>query len=103
MNSPEKEENKEYTDPENSKKEQEQKTEKNDDELFPIKGYVILNLIFYAFCFFQVLIVHKAGGESEGLFFFFLTIALGFTIVSIFDCLYDRFRYRKKHSRNDSS
>ncbi len=79
-----------------------QDDEPEDNELFPIKGYIILNLIFYAFCFFQVLIVHKAGGESEGLFFFFLTIALGFSVVSIFDALYDRYRYRKKHSGNDN-
>lgn len=82
---------------------QESGEEKKDEtELFPIKGYIILNLIFYVFCFFQVLIVHKAGGESEGLFFFFLTIALGFTVVSIFDCLYDRYKYRKNQAGDES-
>ncbi len=68
----------------------EDKEKKENSELFPLKGYIILNIIFYLFCALQLFIVKKAGGETEGLFFFFGVIAIGFTIVSIFDYLYDR-------------
>lgn len=69
--------------------------DQEDIKLFPLKGYFILNIVFYMFCLIHVFIVHKAGGQTRELIFFFSTIAAGFSIVSVFDFVYDRYALKK--------
>ncbi len=57
---------------------------------FPFKGYVIINLIFWAYCLIQFLVVKWLIGDITGLIFFFVVLAVGFTLVSIYDGLYER-------------
>lgn len=58
---------------------------------FTFKGYVIINLIFWAYCLIQFFVVKWLIGDMTGLIFFFVVLAVGFTVVSIYDCLYERF------------
>lgn len=57
---------------------------------FSFTGYVIINLIFWAYCLIQFLVVKWLIGDMTGLIFFFVVLAVGFTLVSIYDGLYDR-------------
>lgn len=57
---------------------------------FPLKGYVIINLIFWAYCLIQFLVVKWLIGDMTGLIFFFVVLAVGFTLVSMYDALYDQ-------------
>jgi hypothetical protein len=59
-------------------------------ERFPFSGYVIINLIFWAYCLIQFLVVKWLIGDITGLIFFFVVLAVGFTLISIYDALYDR-------------
>jgi len=58
---------------------------------FTFKGYVIINLIFWAYCLIQFFLVKWLIGDITGLIFFFVILAVGFTLVSIYACLYERF------------
>lgn len=62
--------------------------------LFPLKGYVILNLIFWAYCIVQMAALRWLFKDSIGLYFFFTVLGAGFTIVSVFDYIYDRIAAR---------
>ena len=70
----------------------------DDDEerepLFPIKGYIFLNLFFWAFCAGEVLLIKWWLKDIRGVVFFFSLLAVGFTVVSIYDCIYDRLTAR---------
>jgi hypothetical protein len=61
-----------------------------ESRLCSIKEYILLNVIFDAFCLLQLLLVRLFLGESRGLYFFFALLMIGFLFVSIFDYLYDR-------------
>ena len=65
-------------------------SEEPGEPLFPIQGYIWLNLFFWAFCAFEVLLVRWWFKDVRGVIFFFGLLAIGFTVVSIYDCLYDR-------------
>ncbi len=58
---------------------------------FTFKGYVIINLIFWAYCLLQFFVVKWLIRDMTGLIFFFVVLAVGFTLVSIYDGLYERF------------
>jgi len=73
-----------------------------EESLFPVRGYVWLNLIFWAFCAVEVLIVRLWLKDIQGVVFFFGLLAAGFTIVSIYDCLYDRIAARRAAERGES-
>ena len=60
-------------------------------ELFSIKQYLVMNLVFDAFCILQLIIVKIVIRETRGLYFFFGLLMLGFLVVSIFDYVYDRY------------
>lgn len=68
------------------------------DSLFPFKGYLVLNLIFWGFCILQVIVLRFLIGDVIGIMFFFLVLGAGFTIVSVFDFAYDRIAM--KHAVN---
>ena len=55
-----------------------------------LKGYVILNVLFDAFCVFQLLFIRFTLHETRGLYFFFGLLMIGFLVVSIYDYVYDR-------------
>ena len=61
-----------------------------EQQLFPIRGYVWLNVLFWAFCAVEILIIYLWLKDIRGVFFFFALLAVGFTLVSVYDCLYDR-------------
>ena len=61
------------------------------DPLFPLKGYFILNAVFWAYCVIQLLVVTWLFRDIVGLVFFFAVLGIGFTLVSFYDYLYDRF------------
>jgi hypothetical protein len=60
------------------------------EQPFPLYGYVVLNLMFWAFCGIEILLVKWWLNDIKGVFFFFVLLALGFTAVSVYDFLYDR-------------
>ena len=63
---------------------------------FGIKDYAVINLIFWAFCIALYFVVWLLTGENTGLTFLFGVLAIGFTLMSIFDGLYDHFTKGKK-------
>ena len=58
---------------------------------FPVRQYVLINLVFYIFCIVQLLPVQFVLRETRGLYFFFGLLMFGFLVVSVFDFLYDRY------------
>ncbi|MCX7765646.1 MAG: hypothetical protein N2246_02940 [Candidatus Sumerlaeia bacterium] len=56
----------------------------------PLMTYILLNLIFWAYCAIQLLVLKWLLRDVAGLYFFFAVLAGAFTIVSIYDFLYDR-------------
>lgn len=58
---------------------------------FGASFYLIANLVFMAFCALQLVLVKAVIGETQGLYFFFAVLVIGFLLVSIFDYSYDRF------------
>jgi hypothetical protein len=55
-----------------------------------LKGYVLLNLMFDAFCILQLLFIRFTLHETRGLYFFFGLLMVGFLVVSVYDYVYDR-------------
>lgn len=64
------------------------------DRLFSVREYLLLNVIFDAFCVLQLVLVRLFLRETRGLYFFFGLIMIGFLLVSIFDYFYDRMSVR---------
>jgi hypothetical protein len=52
--------------------------------------YLVLNAVFYAFCLLVLGIVSLTLQETRGLWYFFGLIMVSFSVVSIYDFLYDR-------------
>lgn len=59
-------------------------------QLFRVRDYVLLNLIFDLFCILQLILARAVLRETTGLYFFFGLLMVGFLLVSIFDYFYDR-------------
>jgi len=57
---------------------------------FPVRGYIMLNLFFWAFCLVEILLFRWWLKDIQGIIFFFGLLAVGFTLVSIYDAAYDR-------------
>ncbi len=66
----------------------------------PLKTYILLNLIFWAYCAIQLLVLKWLLRDVAGLYFFFAVLASAFTVVSIYDFLYDRIAAKIPHSEN---
>jgi len=62
---------------------------------FSIQGYILLNVFFWAFCAAEVVIVRLWLKDTTGVIFFFGLLAVGFTAVSIYDCVSDRLGRRR--------
>ena len=74
-----------------------------EEPLFPIRGYVLLNVLFWLFCAVEVLIVRLWLKEIQGVFFFFGLLAIGFTVVSIYECIHDRLTARSGRAQGSQS
>jgi len=59
------------------------------------REYLLLNLIFDAFCIVQLVLARLFIRETRGLYFFFAMLIIGFFLVSMFDYLYERSLARK--------
>jgi phosphatidylglycerophosphate synthase len=71
------------------------------DSLFSLKGYIILNIIFWVYCLLQVIILRWIYRDAMGIIFFFTVLAAGFTVVSVYDYIYDRIAL--KHQKKEST
>jgi len=71
------------------------------EPLFPLKGYLILNGIFWAYCLIQLLVLLWLFRDIVGLIFFFVVLGVGFTLVSIYDYTYDRIAYKKSLKKEE--
>lgn len=76
--------------------------EEEDEGLFPISGYIALNVFFWAFCVGEVLLIRWWLKEIRGVVFFFGLLAVGFTLVSIYDCIYDRLVARSHRKEREA-
>ncbi|HOE11853.1 MAG TPA: hypothetical protein PLQ35_10995 [bacterium] len=56
---------------------------------FTAWDYLFANLFFWVFCWLQRTVAAYLNGDDMGLSFFFYTMALGFTIVSIVAFIHD--------------
>lgn len=65
-------------------------------EGYSIKDYLLINLIFWGFCIALYFIVWIITGENTGLSFLFGVLGIGFTLMSVFDYLYDYFSKKNK-------
>ncbi len=61
------------------------------DERFKLWEYALVNLIFWAFCMVQYVVVRVVTRESLGLMFFFSSLAIGFSVVSVLSWCFDAF------------
>jgi len=77
---------------------QTQGTPEEEEPLFPISGYILLNVVFWLFCAVEVLIVRLWLKEIHGVLFFFGLLAIGFTVVSAYDCIHDRLTGRSRRA-----
>lgn len=59
------------------------------EERYGPLDYIIVNVVFIAFCFLQFAVIKFITGEQIGLFFFFSAIITGFVLVSVFMYVYD--------------
>jgi hypothetical protein len=71
------------------------------DGLFPLKGYIILNVIFWLFCILQMGALKWLYRDAMGIIFFFIFLPVGFTLVSIYDYVFDRIASKNKSSQNE--
>ena len=67
------------------------------EPLFPFKGYLILNIIFWVYCIIQMLVLRWLFRDTIGLFFFFTVLGVGFTLVSAYDYIFDRVAWKTKN------
>jgi hypothetical protein len=81
--------------------EKEVKDTESQDSLFSLKGYIILNIIFWVYCLLQVIILRWIYRDAMGIIFFFTVLATGFTAVSVYDYVYDRIAL--KHQKKESA
>ncbi|MFH0794266.1 MAG: hypothetical protein V2A74_09580 [bacterium] len=72
---------------------------------FPLKGYLVLNLAFWAYLVVQFFVLKHFLRDMEGLIFFFFLLGSGFTLVSIYDLAYDRLsaRWNQRQQPPESS
>jgi hypothetical protein len=61
------------------------------EEVFPFKGYLKLNAIMWAFCLIVIMIAYTFTDAGEVIRFLFGFLAIGFSVVSIYDWLFDKF------------
>ena len=78
-----------------------EKKEQSNAQCVTLKGYVFINLIFWAFCAIQILVLKWMIRDLAGLYYFFGILAVSFTIVSIYDYVFDTI-YEKRSLPKDS-
>ncbi len=66
------------------------------EPLFPVRGYVLLNVLFWGFCALEAVLIRLWLGDIQGVIFFFVLLSIGFTVVSVYDAIYDRMRLRTR-------
>ena len=66
-----------------------EKTDSADHQRFTAWDYVFVNLFFWVFCWLQRTVAAYLNKDDMGLDFFFYTMALGFTVVSIVAFIHD--------------
>jgi len=69
--------------------ETQKKTDSTDHPRFTAWDYVFVNLFFWVFCWLQRTVAAYLNKDDMGLSFFFYTMALGFTVVSIVAFIHD--------------
>lgn len=65
-----------------------------------VSELVQMNIIFWLFCALMLIVAWFWVGEGVGLLFFFVYLGCAFTVVSIFDLIYDRFSDKNKENDN---
>ena len=65
------------------------KADSVDPQRFTAWDYVFVNLFFWVFCWLQRTVAAYLNKDDMGLDFFFYTMALGFTVVSIVAFIHD--------------
>lgn len=63
--------------------------------LLHVRHYVLLNIVFDAFCLLQLIIARIVIRDTRGMYFFFALLMIGFLLVSVFDFAYDRITHRR--------
>ena len=58
---------------------------------FSAWDYLFVNLFFWVFCWLQCIVAAYLNKDDMGLRFFFYTVAVGFTVVSIVTFIHDLF------------
>ncbi len=67
-----------------------------EEQPFPVRGYVIINVLFYAFLGLVFLVTWLIQrGEIAGLIPFLFGLAVIFTLVSVYDGVFDRHVYKR--------
>jgi hypothetical protein len=67
-----------------------------EEQPFPVRGYVIINVLFYAFLglvFLATWLIQR--GEIAGLIPFLFGLAVIFTLVTVYDGAFDRHVYKR--------
>jgi|GEM_PF-2626534 len=72
-----------------------------DQALFPLKGYLILNAVFWAYCLIQIVALTWLFKDIVGIVFFFVVLGIAFTLVSVYDYSYDRLVSGKKIEKGE--
>jgi hypothetical protein len=65
--------------------------EKSEEENLPLKEYLKINLMMWAFCLVVIGVSYILTDAVEVIAFLFGFLGVGFTLVSIYDWLFDRF------------
>jgi hypothetical protein len=60
-------------------------------EKFPFMEYLKMNAIMWAFCLIIILLAYVFTDAGEVIRFLFGFLAVGFTVVSLYDWLFDKF------------
>ncbi|MBU1628242.1 hypothetical protein KKB18_12815 [bacterium] len=61
------------------------------NEVFPFKEYLKMNAIMWLFCLVVILLSYALTDAGEVIGFLFGFLGVGFTVVSIYDWLFDKF------------
>ena len=72
-------------------------------EVFPVKGYLLLNAVVWAFSALLVVLVKLFVRDIAGMVFFAVVLSIGFGVVSIFDALYDRLAAPSEAGETDTA
>jgi hypothetical protein len=69
---------------------EEKENSEMNNEKFPFKEYLKMNAIMWAFCLTIILLAYALTDAGEVIRFLFGFLAVGFTVVSLYDWLFDK-------------